>query len=295
MASTMEVVEKKRKRNLVIEPIEFVNQLKTCPYCDSHECRFLFLNNGKANQPRYQCLTCKEKHTHVDPQKGTNGRPRGRKYRKKKHIDPLEWQGVDRTCTIPSCGVQNNASFLYYNNQNKSQPRFLCHNCGNEFQLWPKRQRTSLNQDVATAHQVDHVEENTSEDSECSSYATFLENALVEDTLADSNEDGHDMDMQENANEEEFTTYTAFLENELVEDPPTESTGNEPYNFEDMQQVGVVLEENTSIQGDCDQDIFFQEDWFNEELPTTYVVDCKDYASVFNTIMHGENNEVVFV
>lgn len=53
--STIEFVEKKTKRIHATKSIDFVKQLKTCPYCNSNECRYLFLNNGKATQPRYQC------------------------------------------------------------------------------------------------------------------------------------------------------------------------------------------------------------------------------------------------
>lgn len=41
--------------------------------------------------------------------------------------------------------------------------------------------------------------------------------------------------------------------------------------------------------------MFFLEDCLNKDLLTMYVEDCNNYTNVFDTLMHGENNEVVFV
>lgn len=66
------------------------------------------------------------------------------------------------------------------------------------------------------------------------------------------------MNMQENTlnEKDEFSTYSAFFENVLIKDRPTRSTKDD-HVFEDMPQVRVVLEENTHIYGDCNEDMLF--------------------------------------
>lgn len=206
MVSNTEYKNKKPRRRCAIEPEKFVNQEKICPYCNSKDAKFKFLNNGNENQPRYKCLSCKQFYTNVQ-----HGRPRGRKYQKKRNIDPPEWQGVDRTCKNPECGAQNNSRFLYYNNNNKNQPRFFCNTCGMEFQLYPKRQQPSFNKLANATLKEDHVQENTNEDNKM--FEAFVENFIGEDPPANSFPNGgHIVDMQ--------------VENLLDEDPPKKSLPN---------------------------------------------------------------------
>lgn len=87
-------------------------------------------------------------------------------------------------------------------------------------------------------------QKNTShEDIECSSYVAFFENVVVEDSPSESIKNGHEVDIQENANEkDEFTTYIKFVENTLIEDPHIDSTKDDD-DFENIHQVEEVLVE----------------------------------------------------
>nr|PNR61638.1 hypothetical protein PHYPA_000061 [Physcomitrium patens] len=116
-------------RRVAVEPPEFVHQIKTCTKCGSvNKCKFRYLNNGKQNQPRYQCWVCNDFFSHV-----LHGRPKGKKYLKPRGVDPKELQGVVKKCT--KCKVLNKAKFMYYNNKNLAQPRYQCLVCLQEFQV----------------------------------------------------------------------------------------------------------------------------------------------------------------
>jgi len=168
--------------------------------------------------------------------KGTNGRPRGRRYAKKRHIDPPEWQGIDRTCIV--CSVQNNTEFLYYNNHNRKQPRFFCHSCGNEFQLWPKHQKASSKQLANSCLQEEQGQKYSSGDvAECSTHAAFPQNENVGKLFIDlTRDDPNFVDLGKKTNEEdEGDNYVTILENELLENDFMELI-EDGHDFEKMQE-----------------------------------------------------------
>jgi hypothetical protein len=101
-------------------------------------CKFKYMNNKKSNQPRYQCLECKYFFTHTLIHK----RPYGRNYAKKRLVDPLEVKGLHLICSNSTCGAVNHARFMYYNNNNKNQPRFQCLSCKKQFQAIPWKKKT---------------------------------------------------------------------------------------------------------------------------------------------------------
>lgn len=112
-----------------MEPQEFVHLSKTCTKCGSiNNCKYRYLNNGKKDQPRYQCLACKAFFSHI-----LHGRSKCKKYLKPRGMDPPELLGIVKTCT--KCNELNNARFLYYNNKSRSQPRFQCLECQQQFQF----------------------------------------------------------------------------------------------------------------------------------------------------------------
>ena len=116
------------------EPQEFASVQKHCTRCGSSNTKFKYLNNGKITQPRYQCQNCKSYFQVINHNRKTL-----KKYLKPKHKDSHELQGLFKVCTSPSCGVQNNATFKYYNNKSKcgsTQLCFKCLSCGKEFQMY---------------------------------------------------------------------------------------------------------------------------------------------------------------
>jgi hypothetical protein len=54
----------RRRQRVAVEPKELVGVPKECPRCKSKYVKFKYFNNKKLNQPRYQCLSCKDFFTH---------------------------------------------------------------------------------------------------------------------------------------------------------------------------------------------------------------------------------------
>lgn len=104
--------------------------IKHC-VCGSSNVKYKYLNNKKAEQPRYRCMDCKKMFT-----VGDHNRPKPGHYTKTRNKDPDEFRGLDTQCAY--CFVVNLAKFKYYNNKpkyGKTQPRFVCLACDRQFQM----------------------------------------------------------------------------------------------------------------------------------------------------------------
>jgi hypothetical protein len=99
--------------------------MKYCYHCNSSNNRFAYFNNSDEGQPRYRCQDCSKLFTFGSE----SNRPRGRKYGKKKGVDPEEIQDLPRQCPNPSCEKTMNTPFRYYNNNCKTQLCFKCLSC----------------------------------------------------------------------------------------------------------------------------------------------------------------------
>jgi hypothetical protein len=55
---------KKTRKRVAIEPALYVDVIKTCTACSSHDVQFKHLNNNKLTQPQYKCLACKKLFVH---------------------------------------------------------------------------------------------------------------------------------------------------------------------------------------------------------------------------------------
>jgi hypothetical protein len=64
-----------------------------------------------------------------------SNRPKGRKYGKKKGVDPKDIQDLPRQCPNASCGKTKDTSFKYYNNNSNTQPCFKCLSCNQLFHM----------------------------------------------------------------------------------------------------------------------------------------------------------------
>jgi hypothetical protein len=120
---------KKTRKRVVIEPALYVDVIKTCTACSSHEVQFKHLNNNKLTQPRYKCLACKKLFVH-NPASNRRKHPEG--YKKSRESEAL--QNAVKVCPNPKCGKVGFTKFLYYNNKNLLQPRYKCRACGVSFQ-----------------------------------------------------------------------------------------------------------------------------------------------------------------
>lgn len=161
----------RRRQKVAVEPKELVGIPKECPRCNSKEVKFKYFNNKKLNQPRYQCLSCKDFFTHGGKKLATEAAspsasvqlmlPDGSfnilpiqsldgkgKERKRKAKEPPQFAGMEKLCR--KCGSKNTA-FKYLNNGQLDQPRYKCLDCKGMFQLHNKRVRPSSSGDVNTA------------------------------------------------------------------------------------------------------------------------------------------------
>jgi transposase-like protein len=120
---------KKTRKRVAIEPALYVDVIKTCTACSSHEVQFKHLNNNKLTQPRYKCLACKKLFVH-NPASNRRKHPEG--YKKSRESEAL--QNAVKVCPNPKCGKVGFTKFLYYNNKNLLQPRYKCRACGVSFQ-----------------------------------------------------------------------------------------------------------------------------------------------------------------
>lgn len=121
------IVEKKRKR-VAIEPAMYVNVIKTCTICSSHEVQFKHLNNNKLTQPRYKCLNCMKLFVH-NPTSTRRKHPEGYKKSRDKKALP----NTMAVCPNPNCGQVEFVRFSYYFQNNLSQPQYTCEACGISF------------------------------------------------------------------------------------------------------------------------------------------------------------------
>lgn len=164
----------RRRQRVAVEPKELVGVPKECPRCKSKYVKFKYFNNKKLNQPRYQCLSCKDFFTHggkklateaVSPTAGGSGvnpmlvdgmasivpyqqvENKG-KERKRKAKEPPQFANMEKLCR--KCGSKNTA-FKYLNNGQQDQPRYKCLDCKGMFQLHNKRVRPSSSGDVNNA------------------------------------------------------------------------------------------------------------------------------------------------
>jgi hypothetical protein len=120
---------KKTRKRVAIEPALYVDVIKTCTACSSHEVQFKHLNNNKLTQPRYKCLACKKLFVH-NPASNRRKHPEGYK----KSLESEALQNAIKVCPNPKCGKVGFTKFLYYNNKNLLQPRYKCRACGVSFQ-----------------------------------------------------------------------------------------------------------------------------------------------------------------
>jgi hypothetical protein len=111
------------------EPEALKQVVKYCYYCNSSNNRFAYFNNSDEGQPRYRCHDCSKLFTFGSE----SNRPRGRKYGKKKGVDPEEIRDLPRQCPNPSCEKTKDTPFKYYNNNCKTQLCFKCLSCNQLF------------------------------------------------------------------------------------------------------------------------------------------------------------------
>jgi transposase-like protein len=107
------------------EPEALKEVVKYCYYCNSSNNRFAYFNNSDEGQPRYRCHDCSKLFTFGSE----SNRPKGRKYGKKKGVDPEEIRVLPRQCPNPSCEKTMDTPFKYYNNNCKTQLCFKCLSC----------------------------------------------------------------------------------------------------------------------------------------------------------------------
>jgi hypothetical protein len=107
------------------EPEALKEVVKYCYYCNSSNNRFAYFNNSDEGQPRYRCHDCSKLFTFGSE----SNRPKGRKYGKKKGVDPEEIRDLPRQCPNPSCEKTKDTPFKYYNNNCKTQLCFKCLSC----------------------------------------------------------------------------------------------------------------------------------------------------------------------
>ena len=119
---------KKTRKKVVLDLALYVDIIKTCTACSSHEVQFKHRNNNKLMQPRYKCLACKKLFMH-NPTSKRRKHPEG--YKNSRESEAL--QNAVKVCPNPKCRKVGFAEFLYYNN-NLSQPRYKCQACGVSFQ-----------------------------------------------------------------------------------------------------------------------------------------------------------------
>jgi transposase-like protein len=189
----------RRRQRVAVEPKELVGVPKECPRCKSKYVKFKYFNNKKLNQPRYQCLSCKDFFTHggkklateaVSPSAGGSAiipmlvegsiasvlpyqqvENKG-KERKRKAKEPPQFANLEKLCR--KCGSKNTA-FKYLNNGQQDQPRYKCLDCKAMFQLHNKRVRPSSSGDVNNATLLsDLSKETTSVESASAPHETLL-------------------------------------------------------------------------------------------------------------------------
>ena len=188
----------RRRQRVAVEPKELVGIPKECPRCKSKYVKFKYFNNKKLNQPRYQCLSCKDFFTHggkklateaVSPSAGGSdvnpmlvegmtslvpyqqAENKG-KERKRKAKEPPQFANMEKLCR--KCGSKNTA-FKYLNNGQQDQPRYKCLDCKGMFQLHNKRVRPSSSGDVNNATLLsDLSKETTSVESASAPHETLL-------------------------------------------------------------------------------------------------------------------------
>ncbi|KAG0562327.1 hypothetical protein KC19_9G137400 [Ceratodon purpureus] len=188
----------RRRQRVAVEPKELVGVPKECPRCKSKYVKFKYFNNKKLNQPRYQCLSCKDFFTHggkklateaVSPSAGGSAvspmlvdgmagvlpyqqaESKG-KERKRKAKEPPQFANMEKLCR--KCGSKNTA-FKYLNNGQQDQPRYKCLDCKGMFQLHNKRSRPSSSGDVNNNTLLsDLSKETTSVESASAPHETLL-------------------------------------------------------------------------------------------------------------------------
>ena len=100
---------KKTRKRVATEPALYVDVIKTCTACSSHEVQFKHLNNNKLTQPWYKCLACKKLFVH-NPTSKRRKHPEG--YKKSRESQAL--QNAVKVCPNPKCGKVGFTKFLYH-------------------------------------------------------------------------------------------------------------------------------------------------------------------------------------
>lgn len=119
-----------------MEPAIYVDVIKTCPFCESTNAVFKFLNNKSIEQPRYKCLGCLKYFTH-NPNSRRRKHPQGytkaaQNNRPVSQVQDLH-DNATVVCSHPECGKVGVSKFLYYNNGKLTQPRYKCGACKTSF------------------------------------------------------------------------------------------------------------------------------------------------------------------
>jgi hypothetical protein len=99
------------------EPEALEQVVKHCYHCKSSNNRFAYFNNSNIGQPRYKCMDCLKFFTFGSE----SNCPKGRKYSKKRGVDPEDIRDLPRQCPNASCGETKDTPFRYYNNDSKMQ------------------------------------------------------------------------------------------------------------------------------------------------------------------------------
>lgn len=119
-----------------MEPPIYVDVIKTCPFCESTNAVFKFLNNKSIEQPRYKCLGCTKLFTH-NPNSRRRKHPQGYKKAAQNNRPVSQVQDLHDNaivvCPRPECGIVGAHKFLYYNNGKVTQPRYKCGACKMSF------------------------------------------------------------------------------------------------------------------------------------------------------------------
>lgn len=162
-----------------MEPLVYVDVMKTCPFCESTDAVFKYLNNKSIEQPRYKCLGCTKFFTH-NPNSRRRKHPQGylKAAQNKRPVSQAQDLHAVVVCPHPECGKVGTSKFLYFNNGKAMQPRYRCGACKSSFtqggRLRPRRRSDVGSKIVGDANkkmklssqQTQESEDGSSDDSE---------------------------------------------------------------------------------------------------------------------------------
>ena len=198
----------------------YVGVTKTCPFCNSTDAEYKFLNNKNIEQPRYKCLGCHKYFTH-NPASRRRKHPQG--YAKiAVAFSELLPNSATVSCPSPRCGKFGTFKFLYFNNGNVGQPRYKCGACNTPFtnggRLSSKRKCSAEDANIPeepSEETLDKIDSDLLPDTESQSFSELIQ-------LFDTPEEGAESFPTETNGVElpkiKFPTFTVMMQSPGV--PP---------------------------------------------------------------------------